>query len=64
MPNNEESPLDYGDHVFNIDQLEAVQLYLDTEEDTAILIGSMTPSHWLIHLPLMAPHANIGHFHF
>src|SRR6202522_3599438 len=34
---DEEPPLDYGDNVLDVDPLEAIQLDLDTEEDSAII---------------------------
>jgi pre-mRNA-processing factor 8 len=33
---NEEPPLDYGDNVFNVDPLEAIQLNLDETEDVPV----------------------------
>lgn len=65
---DEEPPLDYADNVLDVEPLEAIQIELDAEEDSAIakwfydhkpLVGSKyvngpTYRKWNLSLPMMA----------
>ncbi|KAG2125347.1 NUC071 domain-containing protein [Suillus clintonianus] len=65
---DEEPPLDYGDNVLDVEPLEAIQLELDTEEDSAIIdwfydlkplvdtpaVNGPSYRYWQLSLPVMA----------
>ena len=65
---DEEPPVDYGDNVLDVDPLEAIQLDLDMEEDSAIIewfydskplidtpsVNGPSYKFWNLSLPVMA----------
>jgi pre-mRNA-processing factor 8 len=71
---DEEPPLDYGDNVLDVDPLEAIQLDLDSEEDSAIIEWFYDPKplidtpsvngplykFWNLSLPVMANLYRLG----
>ena len=71
---DEEPPLDYGDNVLDVDPLEAIQLDLDTEEDSAIIewfyepkplidtpsVNGPSYKFWNLSLPVMANLYHLG----
>ncbi|KIK20048.1 hypothetical protein PISMIDRAFT_13228 [Pisolithus microcarpus 441] len=72
---DEEPPLDYGDNVLDVRPLEAIQLELDPEEDSAIIdwfydpkplinmpaINGPSYRYWSLTLPVMANLYHLGH---
>ncbi|KAI0338909.1 pre-mRNA-processing-splicing factor [Trametopsis cervina] len=72
---DEEPPLDYGDNVLDVDPLEAIQLELDEEEDSAIVdwfydpkpladdksaVNGSSYKYWSLTLPVMANLYRLG----
>jgi hypothetical protein len=72
---DEEPPLDYGANVLDVEPLEAIQLELDNEEDSAIIdwfydpkplidtpaINGASYKYWSLTLPVMANLYRLGH---
>jgi pre-mRNA-processing factor 8 len=71
---DEEPPLYYGDNVLDVDPLEAIQLDLDSEEDSAIIewfygpkplidtpsVNGPSYKFWNLSLPVMANLYRLG----
>ncbi|KAH8824952.1 NUC071 domain-containing protein [Flagelloscypha sp. PMI_526] len=72
---DEEPPLDYGDNVLDVDPLEAIQLELDEQDDSAIVdwfydpkplvddptaVGGSSYRYWSLSLPVMANLYRLG----
>ncbi|KAK0464642.1 NUC071 domain-containing protein [Desarmillaria tabescens] len=71
---DEEPPLDYGDNVLDVEPLEAIQLELDSEEDSAIIdwfydpkplvdtpaVNGSSYKYWSLTLPIMANLYRLG----
>jgi hypothetical protein len=71
---DEEPPLDYGDNVLDVEPLEAIQLELDEEEDSAIIdwfydpkplidtphVNGSSYRYWSLTLPIMASLYRLG----
>ena len=71
---DEEPPLDYGDNVLDVEPLEAIQLELDSEEDSSIIDWFYDPKplidtpavngpsyrYWSLTLPVMANLYRLG----
>lgn len=71
---DEEPPLDYGDNVLDVEPLEAIQLELDEEEDSAVIdwfydhkplvdtdaVNGPSYKYWQLSLPVMANLYRLG----